>query len=201
MAGPSEDGPAIDALPCPGVVRVARTKCVALLRGINVGGRNRLAMADLRELLVGLGHTDVATVLQSGNVVFRPGGGRTAAISVAIEDGLKSGLGLSVRVIVRSAEEIEAALAADPFLVVATDPSRHFIGFLADDPSSTGVGALRAVPLDVDRVDVVGRHAYLWCPDGLSKSPLFKFAWDRQLGTAVTMRNLATVTKVQALLG
>lgn len=174
------------------------TTAVVLLKGVNVGGNNKLPMADFVRVLEGIGLTDVRTVLQSGNAVFRLPGPRAARAAEEVEAALAGELGLGVRAVVRTHDELEAVVAADPF--EAGDPSRHLIGFMADLPDPAGVEALDLLELDRDRVAVIGRQAYLDCPDGLSASPLFKFAWDRRFATVVTMRNLATVGKVLALM-
>ena len=101
-------------------------------------------------------------------------------------------LGVRADVIVRSADELAAAIDADPLADVSTDGAKHFLGLL------TGNGA--ADPPDVgqtdDRVAIVGNHVYLWCPNGLSKSAFWKVNWDKQLSTSMTLRNWNTVTRV-----
>ena len=113
---------------------------------------------------------------------------------------LSRDLDLDIRVVVRTAPELVAAVEADPLRSIAGDPAKHFIGFLADEPAAGGVAALGDIVMEQDRVAVVGKHVYLWCPSGLSKSPLFKFAWDRRFRTSVTLRNVSTVAKIQDLL-
>jgi hypothetical protein len=106
------------------------TRTVALLRGVNVGGRNRLPMADLRQVLEGLGYGDVCTILQSGNALFEASARELRSAATDIERALGDELGLNIRVVTRSATELAAAVAADPLQAVATDPAKHFIGFL-----------------------------------------------------------------------
>ena len=178
----------------------ATVEVVALLRGVNVGGKNRMSMTDLSRILGDLGCLEVRTVLQSGNAVFSIPARRAVGIAQEIESAIAGELGLSLVLVVRDAVELRAAVEADPWHEVATDPSKHFIGFLNDRPDPAGVEALELLDLDVDRVAVIGRHVYLWCPNGLSASPLFKFAWDRRFRTPMTMRNLATVAKISGLL-
>ena len=173
------------------------TRAVALLRGVNVGGRNQLPMADLRLVLEGLGYGDVSTIQQSGNAVFEANARELRSAATDIERALGDELGLDIRVVTRSATELAAAVAADPLRAVATDPAKHFIGFLGAEPAPEGIAALLEIALGSDRVAVIGKHSYLWCPSGLSKSPLFKFAWDRRFRTSVTLRNVSTVAKIQ----
>jgi uncharacterized protein (DUF1697 family) len=172
---------------------------VALLRGINVGGNKMVDMARLRALLAGNGYTDVRTYLQSGNAVFSCPPGKVAAAGSTIEDAIAGEFGFECRVITRTGSDLEAAMAADPLLDLLGDPARHFVGFLSDPPQPEGVASLADRDFGVDQVRVVDQHAYLWCPEGISRSPLGKLNFDRILGVAVTMRNWNTVTKLAAL--
>jgi uncharacterized protein (DUF1697 family) len=90
-------------------------------------------------------------------------------------------------------------MAADPLLHLLGDPSRHFVGFLAELPQSEGVARLAGDDFGVDQVRVIGRHAYLWCPEGITRSPLGKLNLDQILGVAVTMRNWNTVSRLANL--
>ncbi len=194
-------GPPLCVVACsPGEAMAEKLRCIALLRGVNVGGNNRLAMPDLRGRMQNLGYENVETILQSGNAVFTATAKQLATASADIGAELKRELNLDVRVIVRTARELERVSAADPFVSIANDPAKHFVGFLATTPAATGVAALGSLVLVEDQVKVVGEHLYLWCPNGYSKSPLFKFAWDRQFATSVTMRNWNTVDKIRACL-
>jgi uncharacterized protein (DUF1697 family) len=172
---------------------------VALLRGINVGGNKLVDMARLRTLMTGLGYTDVRTYLQSGNAVFSCLPGAADEAAPTIEDAIEGEFGFDCRVITRTASELDEAIAADPLLHLLGDPARHFVGFLSDLPRPDGVNSLAEADYGVDQVRVVDRHAYLWCPEGISKSPLGKLNFDRMLGVAVTMRNWNTVTRLAAL--
>jgi uncharacterized protein (DUF1697 family) len=174
---------------------------VALLRGINVGGNKLVDMARLRGLMTDLGYTEVRTYLQSGNAVFSCEPGAAATAGPAIEDAIEGEFGFDCRVIMRTAAELDEAMAADPLLHLLGDPARHFVGFLSDSPRPDGVNTLAEADYGVDQVRVLDRHAYLWCPEGISRSPLGKLNFDRILGVAVTMRNWNTVTKLAALTG
>jgi uncharacterized protein (DUF1697 family) len=168
---------------------------VALLRGINVGRNKRISMAQLRELLAELGYTDVTTYLQSGNaVVTSP----QAATDVAgtIENGIAQSLGMTVKVVVRSGEELAATVAADPLGKVATDPAKYLVGFMSDTPAAHLARGLDGQEFAPDLFGLAGRELYLWCPNGVRDSPLSRIDWDRRLGVTVTMRNWNTVTKL-----
>jgi uncharacterized protein (DUF1697 family) len=174
---------------------------IVLLRGVNLGPHKRIAMAKLRTTLTEAGFGDVVTHLQSGNVVLDsplP----VAKVGPAVEAAICDALDLRTDVIVRSPAQLAAAIEADPFGEAATDPARHVLGFLAADPAADKVEAIEkriaALPSDGDRHAFHGRHFYLWCPNGISRSPYFKVPWDR-LGVSSTQRNWNTVTALLAL--
>ncbi|GAC1341609.1 MAG: DUF1697 domain-containing protein [Candidatus Dormibacteria bacterium] len=173
-------------------------RLVALLRGINVGRNKRMAMSELRDLLRGLGYSDVVTYLQSGNAVFTCPSS-TASVASRIEQAMARDLGVESTVIVRTGEDLARIVAVDPLLDLVTDPARHLVGFLAGRPKASAVRALDGLDLNQDIVRLVGREVYLWCPAGVLDSAFAKVAWDRQLGVAVTMRNWNTVTRLAAL--
>jgi len=177
------------------------TRLVALLRGINVGRAKRVSMGELRTLLTDLGYSDVTTYLQSGNAVLTcsPAAARTAATD--IEEGVSRELGVSAKVIIRTASELAAAVARAPLLGLMSDPARYLVGFLDGDPDPEGVRTLTAPDVAPDQIRVIGREIYLWCPDGVLASPFGKTPWDRVLGVPVTMRNWNTVTKLIELAG
>ena len=175
---------------------------IALIRGINVGRNKRVAMADLREMLTSLGYGNVRTLLQSGNAVFTAPGSAATVVD-AVEQAMIEQLRVSARVLVRSPTELTMAIEADPFGDRATEGAKHFLGFLDEKPEQATVDAVPALAPDADTAPDEARyvdgHLYLWCPNGLSKSTLWKVNWDRSLGTAVTVRNWNTVTKLLEL--
>jgi len=173
---------------------------VALIRGLNnIGRARRVAMADLRELFEGLGFRDVRTVLNSGNVVFSAPGITCGDILARIEKGLAAQLGLSAPVTVLSGQEVAAVVRKNPFSGVATNPSHLLV--VVPRTWSDGV---RLRPLLEERwapeaLALRNRVAYLWCANGVAKSPLWA-AVDRALERSGTARNIATFTKVKALI-
>ncbi len=175
------------------------TRAVALLRGVNVGPNNRVAMAELRRVLAGLGYADVVTVRNSGNAVFAAAPAALEAASADIEDALLDELGVACSVIVRTASELVEALAADPLGAVANDPSRHLVGFLAAEPEPAAAHWLAALEVAPDEIRLVGRHVYLWVPTGVTNGPLSRLGWERALGVAVTSRNVSTVARLVEL--
>ncbi|MFD0597983.1 DUF1697 domain-containing protein [Catellatospora coxensis] len=107
------------------------TRYAGLLRGINVGGNKKIAMADLRKLVEGLGHSDVKTLLQSGNVVFSSDSPDQAALAAELERAIEAELGMSVGCLVRDGADLARIIAADPLGEVADNPSRQFVVFLS----------------------------------------------------------------------
>jgi uncharacterized protein (DUF1697 family) len=171
-------------------------RCVALLRGINVGRANRIAMADLRDLLASLGYRNVRTVLASGNAVF-DGSGTPAAQVERIRAALARHLGVDVPVLVKPAGKFADAIAQNELAGAATHASRLLIAFTRDTGTLAQLAALRALLGENERLQIGAHAAYLWCPDGIAKSR----AGAALLGTAAaTTRNWATVLKIAHLL-
>jgi uncharacterized protein (DUF1697 family) len=173
------------------------TTQIALIRGINVGTAKRVAMADLRKMLAGLGYSDVRTLLNSGNAVFTTTDS-SSAVTAAVEQGREE-LKVPARVLVRSRAQVVAAMAADPFGDIATDGSKHFLGFL-DTPPTNAVADIAELAEDADTAPDLARlvddHLYLWCPNGISRATFAAVNWDKKLGTAVTVRNWNTTCKL-----
>jgi uncharacterized protein (DUF1697 family) len=174
---------------------------VALLRGINVGRAKRVSMADLREVVTSLGHTDVRTVLQSGNVVFTAGragravdGGEAAALERALLDAT----GVQASVLLVSADDLAAIAAANPLRDITTDASRGFVTFLSR-PLEPALVSVPDVDVLAPEVLVVAERAvYQWCPDGALATKVPP-AWWRQLDQVVTTRNWRTVQRLVEL--
>jgi uncharacterized protein (DUF1697 family) len=171
---------------------------VALIRGINVGKAKRVAMADLRTLLERLGHGDVRTLLNSGNVVFTAARATPARIAERIEKAMTTELGVSARVTVLTAEELADAVAENPLVKVATDPSRHLVAFLRNPTDRAKLEPIRKQDWTPEALAVGSSVVYLWCPEGILKTPVGAAVY-RALGDGVTARNWATVLKLAAL--
>jgi uncharacterized protein (DUF1697 family) len=170
---------------------------VVLLRGVNVGGNNKVPMAEFKALLEGLGGQDVRTYIQSGNAVLRCGAAAAKGLEASVQAALLKRLGLTVPVIVRSGGGLAAAMKAHPYIKAGDDPKTLHIGFLAAAPSPAVVKALAPPCGPGEAVTVAGAHAYLRYGQGVAKSKLTNAWFDRQLGTVMTVRNWATC---QALL-
>ena len=168
-----------------------------MLRGINLGSRKRVAMADLRELFADLGTEDVRTYVQSGNVVFRSGK-REGALRQAIEKAIHRSLGLDVTVVLRTKAQMAKVVSGNPFVKSGIEPATLHVTFLSEKPSARRIREL-AAPAGSDRFEVVGRDVYLRCRGGYGKSKLQNAFFEKQLGVAATTRNWKTVTTLAEL--
>jgi uncharacterized protein (DUF1697 family) len=171
---------------------------IALLRGVNVGQGARVPMAEFRALLSGLGYTDVSTLLNSGNAVFRAAAGTPARHAASIAAALARQLRIDVPVVVRSAKELAAIVAENPIVVGAGDHPRFLVAFVQDDHALAGLEAIRSLVVPPEQF-AVGRHAaYLLCASGILQSKAGG-ALLGKAGKAVTTRNWATTLKLHAL--
>jgi len=170
---------------------------VALIRGINVGGK-RVAMADLRTLATDLGYTGVRTLLNSGNLLFSTRAS-AAATAQRLETTMASELGITARVMVLTRAEVAEIVGKNPLAKVATNPSRLLVTVLADPADRRHLTPLLRRHWNPDALALGRRVAYLWCPDSILESPLLE-AVSKALGDRITSRNWGTMTKLHALL-
>ncbi|MBI1776610.1 MAG: DUF1697 domain-containing protein [Proteobacteria bacterium] len=176
------------------------TTFVALLRGINVGGRNPVAMSDLRQLAAGLDLEEPRTLLQSGNLVFRSEG-RTAEIARRLEDETKKRLALATTFILRTAKEWATIIARNPLAdMAAGDPSHLVVVFLQEAPTAKAWKALAAAITGPEILSGSGKEAYIAYTAGIGRSRLTIEAIESKLGTRGTGRNWNTVLKLATLL-
>ena len=167
---------------------------VLLLRGINVNPTTKVAMADLRALLVGLGYEDVRTLLQSGNVLLsspKPPAVGPIEAAIASETGVRS------KVVILSVDEVRAIAAANPLLQVSDDLSKMVITFLDGDIVPGEIERPSDADLAPERLVIRPRAIYQWCPAGILQSQL-KPSWWRQFGPTLTARNVRTVNRILA---
>ena len=173
---------------------------IALLRAINVGGHKPVAMADLRDLLTGLGMHDVRSLLQTGNLVFRSDARKSGPLEARLEAEAARGLDLQTDFFVRSAAEWGAIMDKNPFPAEAErDPGHLIVMFLKAAVEVADVEALRAAIKGRETVHAVGREAYIVYPDGVGRSKLTTALLERKLRSRGTARNWNTVTKLGAL--
>jgi uncharacterized protein (DUF1697 family) len=171
-------------------------KHVALLRGINVGGRNMLPMKHLAELFAAAGATDVVTYIQSGNVVFSASATVLKTVASKVEKAIESELDIKVPLVLRSGDELAATLKANPFLKRGVDEDFLHVMFLRDNPAVAAVKALDPKRSPGDEFAVVGRDIFLHLPNGAARTKLGVVWIDAQLKTVATQRNWRTVQKL-----
>jgi len=176
------------------------TTCIALLRAVNLAGRNMVKMHDLRLLLEDLGLKDPQSLLQSGNLVFRSDVPTIAELEQLLEEATKERFGLDTDFFVRTAEELKAVIADNPFPDEAeNDPGHLVVGFMKDAPDPVAVAALQKAINGREIVRASGRQMYTVYPDGIGRSRLTNKMIEKKLGTRATGRNWNTVLKLGAL--
>jgi uncharacterized protein (DUF1697 family) len=176
----------------------ARTSYVALLRGINLGARNKLAMGDLRALVEGVGSQDVQTYVQSGNVVFESSAA-AAKLERELAQAIRHAHGLDVPVLVRSSAQLDTIVKRNPFVKAGADEKSLHVTFLAGKPKRELVKALDPSASPPDELRVAGREVYLLCPKGYGRSKLSNAFFEKRLGEVATTRNWRTVTTLAEL--
>lgn len=170
---------------------------VALLRGINVGGAGKIRIDELKKLFESLGLEDVRTYIQSGNLVFRSSAGSEPALRKRLERGIAGRFGAEITVVLRTADEMERILGANPFLGTdAREKDSLHVTMLADLPGENALAALEMPPGGRDEFKIVGREIFLYCPDGYGRTRLNNNAFERKLGVRATTRNWATVSRL-----
>ncbi len=174
------------------------TTFVALLRGVNVGKAKRVPMAELRALLGELGYTGVATLLNSGNAVFRSAKGTPVKHATEIASAIASKLKVEVPVIVKSAKELSAIVAENSLAEASQDHSRLLVAFVQDPKALPGLAIIEPLVVSPEKFLVGKGAAYLNCASGILESKAGEALLGKG-GKAATTRNWATVLKLQAL--
>ena len=170
---------------------------LALLRGINVGGKNSLPMVDLAAMFESAGCTKVRTFIQSGNVTFTAAPKVCAGLSGAIAAQIMKKYGYRIPVILRTVKQLRDAVAANPF---PGEEERLHLMFLQVKPNARLVATLDANRSSPDRFLVRGAEIYLHLPNGAGQSKLTNAWFDSRLSTVSTLRNWRTVTKLLELM-
>lgn len=171
---------------------------IILLRGINLGPRNRIAMPELRELLTAAGYGDVQTYLQSGNVVLSSRA-RPDRLAAECRRQIAQTFGLDIAVVVRTRDELADVVDRNPLSDVATDPKRYQVSFLASELDQRIVDELVGLATEAERLAVIGRELYAWHPEGVARSRLWTRLAGSGLGVTATARNWTTVTNLLAM--
>jgi uncharacterized protein (DUF1697 family) len=172
---------------------------VALLRGINVSGKNMLPMKELAQMFSDAGCTGVRTYIQSGNVIFDAPAG-----APGICDGIKAKIekryGYRVPLILRTPAQLLKTIRDNPFLKAGAHEKTLHVYFLADSPNSKAIAALDAARSAPDAFHVRGQEIYLHLPNGMGRSKLTNAYFDSKLSTICTARNWATVLKLSEMM-
>jgi uncharacterized protein (DUF1697 family) len=171
---------------------------ILLLRGINLGARNRIAMPALRDALTDEGFDDVRTYLQSGNVVVSSGAKATDVLR-KVEQRIEREFGLDIAVVTRTRAQLAKVVERDPLGKVAKDPKRYQVSFLAAKPSQEVRRRIEEAAAPKERVVVDGREVYAWHPETVARSRLWALLAGQKLGVTATARNWTTVTKLLEL--
>ena len=169
---------------------------VALLRGINVGGKNLLPMTDLARLFEAAGCAGVRTYIQSGNVLFTASRARAEKLPDLIASGIADRFGHRVPVLLRTAAELGETIRQNPFLEAGAAEDWLHVMFLAKQPDAGRVATLDALRSPPDAFAVRGREIYLHCPNGMAKTKLTNAYFDSRLVTVSTARNWRTVRRL-----
>ncbi|HEV8549215.1 MAG TPA: DUF1697 domain-containing protein [Polyangiaceae bacterium] len=174
---------------------------VALLRAINVGGRNSLPMKTLARIFEELGCRNVRTYIQSGNVVFEASEALARRVPKAVHDAIQKEVGFSAPVLTRSASELGKVAKSHAFAKKAKDPKALHVAFLAELPGAERIALLDPKRSPPDEFKVVGREIHFLFPKGVGGSKYTNVYLDAKLGTVSTLRNMATVEKLLAMCG
>jgi uncharacterized protein (DUF1697 family) len=169
------------------------------IRGINVGAKNSLPMADLRAMLSKLACLEVQTYVQSGNAVFQTKIG-LSELTKKIEEALARYMGRPIDITLRTQKQMKGVIAANPFESIATNPSNLCVTFLSLAPSRAQVAPLQARDFKDEQFHVAGKEIYTGHPNGQGQSALREALWRLPLRGAITTRNWNTVLKVTGLL-
>ncbi len=168
------------------------TTFVALLRGINVGGKHKVLMADLRGVLAEAGATEIRSYIQSGNLVFSSKARSVPALEADLEQRIAAHAGFDVPVVVRTSTQLAAVCDSNPF--PTADTGALHVAFLKSAPPAGAFAALLARAAGAEDARVVGREVYLFLPDGMGRAKLPQSL--ALLKTPATVRNWRTVTKL-----
>lgn len=173
---------------------------LALFRGINVGGKNKLPMRDLTDVFVEAGCRDVQTYIQSGNVLFAADPDTLSSLSAALTARIAERFGLRVPVVLRTAAEIRDIVRHNPYLEQGAPEEKLHVVFLADQPDEQRIARLDPDRSPPDTFVVRGREIYLRLPNGAGRTKLTNDFFDRTLATISTARNWRTVCQLLALM-
>lgn len=173
---------------------------IAILRGINVGGKRKILMADLKELMKSIGYQNIQTYIQSGNLIFKVEDNlQNNEIEQKIENVILKKYDFEVPVIVLSADEMETAIATNPFYEADADISKLHLTFLNELPDNNKLALVESFDYSPDKFKIIEKNAFIYCEDSYHKSKLTNDFFERKLKVKATTRNWKTVLKLWEL--
>ncbi len=172
---------------------------LALLRGINVGGKNILPMKDLAQMFSSAGCSNVRTYIQSGNVIFETRGS-APKVAAAIATEIEKRYGYRVPLVLRTSGQLLKTIRANPFLKAGAHEKTLHVYFLAHSPNEAAIAALDPARSAPDAFHVIGQEIYLHVPNGMGRTKLTNAYFDAKLSTTSTARNWATVLKLSEMM-
>ena len=178
---------------------MSKASHIMLLRGVNVGGKNKLPMKTFAAMCEEQGAEDVRTYIQSGNAVLRTTAARAKKLPAALQAAFRHDLGLDVPVVIRTLKQLRAVVVDNPFVTEEDDPKKLHVAFASGKLRASAFAALDPERSPPDRFAAHGSELYLHFPRGTAKSKLTNAYLDRTLATTVTIRNWRTVNKLLEL--
>jgi uncharacterized protein (DUF1697 family) len=172
---------------------------ISMLRGVNVGGHNKIKMDALRALYESLKFEDPRTYVQSGNVIFRTKEKNSAALAKKIQSAIEGKFGFRPEVILRTTDEMRSAIATSPFAGRNLEPGKTLVTFLARDPGTGASETLRSLKDFPEELHLLGRELYIYFPNGAGKTKLPWSKVEKLFNTTGTARNWNSVTKMLAM--
>jgi uncharacterized protein (DUF1697 family) len=173
---------------------------ISMLRGVNVGGHNKVKMETLRELYQSLGLNDPQTYVQSGNVVFRTDKRDLAALASRIEGAIEREFGFHPAVILRTTSELREVIARNPFATRRDiEPSRLLVTFLASVPAVEACDEVLSLKTHPEELRIEGREVYIYFPNGMARPKISWMTIEKMLKTSGTGRNWNSVTRLLAM--
>lgn len=170
---------------------------ISILRGINVSGKNKIPMVELKALFEGLKFKNVTTYIQSGNVIFSASGSNPRDLSKKIEQGILKKFGLNVPVITRTIEEIQSAIDKNPFLKNKNiELDKLHVTFLEDSPTGENLKKVLEYNYEPDKFMIVDKEVYLHCPNGYGNTKLANTFFENKLKVRATTRNWRTTNEL-----
>lgn len=172
---------------------------IVFLRGINVGGRNKLLMKDLTVILEGIGCVNVKTYIQSGNVVLQSINNNIPELAKNIGQAISQKHDFQPHIHILTTKDLQQAIDNNPFTDAKVDPKTIHVGFLETVPVNPNVGKLAALKAETEYFKLIDKVFYLKAPDGIGRSKLAAQS-EKTLGVSMTSRNWRTVEKVQGMI-